>query len=128
MILTDSGVLIKFLRTKDAKLDRLLHSLPIAICGAVRAEILAGARSVQQRQKLMAFLGGFQHVPFPESFWDHVGDNLAALYATGFSVPFPDVVIATLGIENDIEIWARDPHFAQMQKTLPALKLFQEPP
>lgn len=64
----------------------------------------------------------------PESCWDLVGENLAALYARGITVPFPDVVIATLGIENDIEVWARDPHFPVMQMVLPRLKLFQEPP
>jgi hypothetical protein len=39
-----------------------------------------------------------------------------------------DAVIATLGIENDVEVWARDPHFPMMQQNLPRLKLFQEPP
>ena len=43
-------------------------------------------------------------------------------------MPFPDAVIATLGIENDIEVWARDPHFPTMQTILTRLKLFQEPP
>ena len=32
-------------------------------------------------------------------------------------------------IENDIEVWARDPHhFPKMQQVLSRLKLFQEPP
>jgi predicted nucleic acid-binding protein len=35
---------------------------------------------------------------------------------------------AQLGIENDLEVWARDPHFSAMQKILPKLKLFAEPP
>ena len=56
MILTDTGILIKFLRTKDAKLDRLLRTLPVAICGAIEAEILAGARTAKDRTRLLAFL------------------------------------------------------------------------
>ena len=59
--------------------------------------------------------------------WPNLGRNLAELGAKGITVPFPDALIATLGIENHIEVWARDPHFAVMQKILPALKLFQEP-
>jgi predicted nucleic acid-binding protein len=128
MILVDASVLINFLRTKDAKIDGLLRSLPVAICGVTRAEILAGARNPSERQKLMTFLHPFQHLPILEAAWDQVGDNLAALYAKGISVPFPDAVLATLGIENAIEVWARDPHFPTMQTILPALKLFQEPP
>jgi predicted nucleic acid-binding protein len=128
MILTDTGVLIAFLRTKDAKLDHMLRTQPVAICGAVRAEILAGARNTKDRKRLVTFLQPFRYLPLPESSWDRVGDNLAVLYAAGVSVPFPDAVIATLGIENDVEVWARDPHYALMQKHLPALKLFREPP
>lgn len=31
-------------------------------------------------------------------------------------------------VENDIEVWSRDPHFPIMQKILPRLRLFTEPP
>ena len=105
MILVDASVLIDFLRTKHPKLDSLLRSLPVAVCGVTRAEILAGSRNPSDRRRLLAFLRPFQHVAITDSTWDQVGDNLAALYARGISVPFPDAVIATLGIENDIEVW-----------------------
>ncbi len=128
MILVDAGVLIDFLRTKDPKLNKLFRSLPVAVCGVTRAEILAGARSTKDRQRLLRFLGTFQQMAIPEPFWDVAGENLAALYARGLTVPFPDAVIAALGIEYGVEVWARDPHFAAMQKILPGLTLFQEPP
>jgi predicted nucleic acid-binding protein len=128
MILSDTGVLFNFLRTKDAKLAHLLRTHSVAICGAVRAEVLAGSRNPNDRQRLMTFLQPFHYVPLPESCWDRVGENLAVLYGAGVSVPFADAVIATLGIENNVEVWARDPHYALIQKHLPALKLFQEPP
>src|SRR5262245_46236383 len=101
MILVDTGVLIDFLRTKDPKLDRLFRTLDVAICGATRAEILAGARNRKDRQRLTRFLARFDQALTPQSSWDVVGDNLAVLYAKGITVPFPDAVIATLGIEND---------------------------
>jgi predicted nucleic acid-binding protein len=128
MILVDAGVLIDYLRTKDPKLDHLFRSRQAAICGATRSEILAGSRSAQDRQRLLRFLRPFQRVPIREAVWDTVGVNLAALYASGITIPFPDVIVATLGIENDLEVWARDPHFSAMQKILPKLKLFAEPP
>jgi predicted nucleic acid-binding protein len=128
MILVDTGVLIDFLRTKDPKLDQLFRKELVAVCGVTRAEILAGYRNARDRQRLLRFLARFHLALTLESYWDLVGDNLAALYAHGLTVPFPDAVIATVGIENDIEVWARDPHFLAMQKVLPRLKLFQEPP
>ena len=80
-ILVDASVLIDFLRTKEPKLDGLYRSLPVAVCGVTRAEILAGARGAKDRQRLLLFLNQFQQVPTPDSCWDLVGDNLAALYA-----------------------------------------------
>lgn len=128
MILVDASVLIDFLQAKDPKLKRLFRKHTIGVCGVTRSEILAGARSTRDRQRLLRFLSPFQPVLIPEPLWDLVGDTLAALNARGISVPFPDAVIATVGIENDIEVWARDAHFPRMQQILPRLKLFQEPP
>jgi len=129
MILVDTSVVIDFTRGKDAKLQALLLALPVAVCGVVRAEVLHGSLSPGHRQKLLTELAAFQFLPTPDTVWDAVGDNLAALRSKGITAPFPDAVIATLGIENDIEVWARDPHhFPKMQQVLSRLKLFQEPP
>ncbi|HEX7376307.1 MAG TPA: PIN domain-containing protein [Pirellulales bacterium] len=128
MILVDASVLIDYLRSKDPKLDNLFRSLPLAICGVTRAEILAGARGDDDRNRLMKFLGTFRQLLIADSSWDVVGETLSSLYASGVTVPFPDAVIAALAIENRMDIWARDPHFPMMQKSLPLLGLFQEPP
>lgn len=128
MILVDASVLIDYLRTKDAKLDQIFRKEPVAVCGVTRSEILAGARSAKDRQRLLLFLARFQQVLTPESAWETAGDNLAAFYAGGLTVPLPDALVATIGFENAFEVWARDAHFPTMQTILPALKLFQEPP
>src|SRR4030095_11699717 len=128
MILVDTTVVIDWSRGKDAKLRVLVPSLPVAVCGVTQAELLHGSRAPAHRQKLLADLAAFQFVPIPDTLWIAVGDNLATLRSNGITVPFADAVAATLGIENGIEIWARDPHFPMMQKVLRKLKLFQEPP
>ena len=103
MILVDTSVAVDYARGKDAKLIALMRTLPVVVCGIVRAELL-------------------------DSVWDIVGDNLAMLRSRGITVPFPDAVIATLGIESHLEVWAHDPHFLAMQSAMPALQLFTEPP
>lgn len=128
MILVDTSVLIDFLRNKDPQLGTLFRTLPVAICGVTRAEILHGARGSADRHRLLVFLNAFHQVLIPDPWWDAVGDNFATLRSGGVTVPFPDIVIATVGIENHIEVWSRDPDFPKMQGILPRLKLFQEPP
>jgi predicted nucleic acid-binding protein len=128
MILVDTSVVIDWSQGKDAKLRQLLPSLPVAVCGVTQAELLHGSRDPAHRQKLLADLAAFQFVAIPDALWITVGDNLAVMRSNGITVPLADAVIATLGIENDLEVWARDPHFPMVQKVLPRLKLFQEPP
>jgi len=128
MILVDTSVAIDYTRGRDHKLQALLLALPVAVCGVTHAEVLCGARDSAHRQKLLTALAAFQFLPIADSLWNIIGDNMAALRRKGITVPFPDAVIATLGIENDIEVWARDPHFPTIQQHLPRLKLFQEPP
>jgi predicted nucleic acid-binding protein len=114
VILADSTVIIDYLRGKDLKLRGLVTSNPVAVCGLVRAEILYGARDAAHRTHLIGQLASFHQVLFPEPLWDAVGDNLAALRRNAFTFPFPDVAIATLGIHENIEVWTRDRHFADI--------------
>jgi len=118
VILVDTSVVIDYIRGKDAKLRAIMPVLAVGLCGIVRAEVLCGTRDPTHRMKLLRYL----------SLWDAVGDNLAALRTSGYTVPFADAAIATLGIHLGIDVWARDRHYADIQKVLPALNLFQEPP
>jgi predicted nucleic acid-binding protein len=128
MILVDTSVVIDYARGKDAKLVAHLPTRSVAVCGIVRAELLCGARDAKHRADLVIVLRTFNQLAISESMWDTVGDNLASLRSKGVTVPLPDVVIATLGIESNMEVWSRDAHFPAMQKILPALQLYQEPP
>ena len=120
MILLDTTVVIDWSQSKDAKLRVLMPSLPAAVCGATQAEFLHGSRDPAHRQKLLTELATFQFVPMPDALWITVGDNLAALRSNGVTVPFADAVIATLGIENGIEIWARRPALSGNAKDPPS--------
>ena len=128
MILVDVSVIIDWAERKDVKLGTLLPLLSMAICGVTQSELLHGSRDPAHRQRLLNDLDTFQFVTIPDALWIDVGDNLAALRGGGITVPLPDVVVATLGIAVDVEVWARDSHFPAMQKILSRLRLFQEPP
>ena len=127
MMLVDTSVVIDYVRGQDAKLAAHLPTVPVAICGIVRAELLCGARDAKQRADLMTLVATFNHLVIPDSIWDAVGDNLALLRSNGITVPFPDASIATFGIENNLEVRWRDPHFTPVQKVLTSLRLYQEP-
>jgi predicted nucleic acid-binding protein len=104
MILVDSSVMIDALRKPDPKLQSLFNTLQPAICGIVLAEVLHGARDVADCNRLVTTLAAFPQVAMPEPLWETVGRHLWMLRSKGVSVPFPDVVIATVAIENNIEL------------------------
>ena len=85
---------------KDAKLQQLMPSLLVAVCGVTQAELLHGSRDPAHRQRLLADLATLQFLPIPDALWITVGDNLAALRSNGVTVPLPDAVIATLGLKT----------------------------
>jgi predicted nucleic acid-binding protein len=128
MTLVDTSVVIDFLRSGDAKLLGLFQSLPGAICGVTRAEVLHGARNPADRGRVLAVLNAFQQIPIPDSLWDPLGDLLAALRSGGVTVPFNDAMIAGVAVSLGVELWTRDNQFQHIQRVESRLTLFQEPP
>jgi predicted nucleic acid-binding protein len=126
--LVDTSVVVDYLRSGDAKLLGLFQSLPAAICGATRAEVLHGARNAGDRGRLLIALNAFHQVPTPESVWDDVGALLAALRSGGVTVPFADALIATVAVSAGLALWTRDNQFQLIRAIEPRLVLFQEPP
>jgi predicted nucleic acid-binding protein len=128
MILVDTSVFIDFLRAKDPRMKGHFATFGAAVCGAVRAEVLAGALSPAHAAKLAAALNALPQIPTPESVWDIVGEHLAALRRNGLTAGFVDVVIATAAMTAGLELWTRDKFLLSLPTHLPGLRLFPEPP
>jgi predicted nucleic acid-binding protein len=124
MILIDASIIIEYLQTQNATLLSVMQTNQAAICGVTRAEVLSGSRHPKHRQRLDTL----DQISLSDSFWDVVGDHVAELRSNGVTVPFPDAVLSALSLSLDVELWSRDQHFAHIQRVIPALKLFQEPP
>jgi predicted nucleic acid-binding protein len=116
-----------YLRSPSDRVLEHFQTQEAAICGVIRAEILAGVRNVQDAAKVAKGLDLFALVPTPETIWDVVGRNTAALRGRGITVPFTDVLIATLAIENGLPLWTKDQHFLRIGGILNSLAFFTEP-
>jgi predicted nucleic acid-binding protein len=126
MILVDTSVLIDALKGKDTRLPLMFAAHPAAICGVTVAEVLHGARDADDFKKLEAALAKFPKIAVDDSIWQPLTHNLFLLRTHGVAVPFQDTLLATVALQNDIELWTRDKQFQHIQKVLPALKLFEE--
>ena len=127
MILIDTSVLVDYLRAPTDAMLRMFEENAAAICGVTRAEVLAGVRNPDDLQRIAGSLDVLDQVAITEELWDRVGQNLSLLRAGGVTVPFADALIATLTIENNLDLWTRDTHFVRIQGILTGLRLFREP-
>ena len=128
MILADTTVVVDFLRAPIPRLLKIIQDNQAAICGVTVAETYAGAKSPGDFAIFTAALSVFSTVAIPETTWEVLGRNLFTLRRAGITIPFADALIATVAMENDLELWTHDAHFATIQGALPTLKLFLEPP
>jgi predicted nucleic acid-binding protein len=127
MILVDTSVLVRYLRGGSPAIREVLASADCAICGVTRAEILHGARSADDVKQLRAALDALPRLPVTEVTWDLLGENLSLLRVAGLPMPFQDVLIATVAIENCADLWSYDSHFVAIRGVLVGLTLFDGP-
>jgi predicted nucleic acid-binding protein len=128
MILIDTSVMVRYLRTADTKIASILGAHSIAISVVTRIEILHGARNDVDYDRLSLVLDGFKQIEVDSATWDELARTLYHLRLRGILVPFPDAIIATASIREGLEIWSYDNHFQLMQPVLSAMRLFVEPP
>jgi predicted nucleic acid-binding protein len=122
MVIVDSSIWIEAARrTGDigakVALECLLGEYEAVLCAPVRLEVLGGARK-EERQELDL---GFQSIPFLQVLdkdWQAAVKNAWTLRDRGHSVPWNDILIATLAVRSGFRVFARDKHFEAMAPVL----------
>ena len=125
MILADTNIIIDFWRNPDEKSAHVFRTEDVAICGVVKAELLHGARSTEDYQRIVLALADFPCVEMRETDWGSLGSYLYRLRTHGVTVPFQDAIIATLAISNKASVWTNDKHFTSMKSVLPELQIYE---
>lgn len=135
ILLTDTNMFIKYWRAlakskKDESAAKDLETYKqvmnvneIITCGVVRAELLYGATSEKNCQQMAEALSKVASKDLDGADWNELGHQLYKYRAGGFTVPFTDAVIASIGIKYGIPIWTDDKHFDMMQSVIPQLKV-----
>ncbi len=127
-VLADTAIWVDFLkvggRGPGAELATLLRDREVVLCGQVVAELLAGTQP-KQRDGLWTLLSGLPWLELRPRGWRRVGELAGDARRHGYTLPLTDVQIAVLALENQVELWSRDAHFAQLGTLVPALARFE---
>ena len=128
MVLVDSSVWIEALRRNgrlDIKLavEGLLEVYEAQWCTPVRLEILGGARP-DECHRLGRHFSVIPYRQCDEQDWDRAISLAWKLRDTGLTVPWLDVVVASLALHDGIRLFTIDEHFKKIGE-LAGLALYE---
>jgi predicted nucleic acid-binding protein len=124
-VLPDTSVWVDYFRGTEpaaTQLGRLLTEEPPSICGAILAELVAGAPAAQ-REDLWLALASLPFVELGRDAWTLAGELVHELLRRGTSVPLLDVLIAVASMRAGASLWTRDQDFERIAEVAPELEL-----
>jgi len=124
-VIVDTSIWIDYLRGTDASLRNavafLVRSGRVSICGVVLAELLAGARTARDQERVDTLFRGLPYLEFSRSIWTSAGQLAANLRAQGITLPFADLLLAAIALEHGHTVFTHDVHFQHIAN----LRLYQ---
>jgi predicted nucleic acid-binding protein len=118
LILVDTSIWVRALRSKRSseaqELDRLIELDEVAITDMVAAEVLQGARTESDFQRLEDKLDALHFFHADEETWLRAARLSFDLKRRGLKTPLSDLVIAQVALDNDLTLFAVDAHFERV--------------
>ena len=127
MVVADTSVWITYFAGADppvrAALRGLIRSGQAALVGVVLAELLQGCRTPDEAETILSNLSGLRFLETTFMSWKRTGELGSSLLRKGITLPFSDLIIASVALEHACEIFTLDSHFRQ----IPGVKLYRPP-
>jgi predicted nucleic acid-binding protein len=119
----DTSVWIPYFREGGSEredfIDELIDDNRVHINGIVLAELMTGARSPAELDRLTSALAGLKLVASERNSFESAGRNGFALKKKGVSVPLSDIIIATDCIDHGLVLIEADRHYAAIAAHIP---------
>jgi predicted nucleic acid-binding protein len=117
-VLADTCAWIDFFNARRTPLavalEQFLLQGEVFTCGIVKYELVQGVKSSAEEKTLLHALQAVSHLEMDESLWVAAGRLSANLRKKGVTIPFSDIIIAVLALENDLTVLTVDRHFEQV--------------
>jgi len=101
------------------RVDALLTADRVATTEMVRLELLGGARTEQEWDRLKDYLSALHQLPVEEETWQEAAQMGFQLRRQGVTVPFTDLIIGAVAVKSDAVLLHRDRHFDLMAQHVP---------
>jgi len=128
MVLVDSSVWIEALRRNGrlevkVALESLLDAYEAQWCSPVRLEVLGGARK-EERGRLGRYFSVIPYRSCSAADWDNAVALAWKIRDRGVTIPWLDVLIASLALTDGVRLYSVDGHFEEIAP-LTGLQLYE---
>lgn len=117
-VLPDTCAWIDYFRPGTAPLGQALAKALTAeavfVCGPVIYELVQGVRSEKEQALLKSVLNALPFLEMNEALWIKAGRLYANLRKEGKTIPFSDILIAVLAMDNNLAVMTVDEHFRDL--------------
>jgi hypothetical protein len=122
MVIIDTSAWVEFFRRDGdphvkLAVKGLLEVFEGALCGPVEMEFIGGAR-VNEMERIRAWFDLVPYVRNDLKIWREAAVNFSKLKAEGHTIPWNDILIATIVKSNSLRVYAKDKHFETMAEVL----------
>ncbi|MFP4203444.1 MAG: PIN domain-containing protein [Opitutales bacterium] len=120
MVIVDTSAWIEFFRRDGdpavkLAMKALIEELEATLCGPVEMEFLGGAHP-RERPRIQSRFDILPYQSNDQKLWREAASQYAILRGEGVTVPWNDVLVATIALRQGCRIYAVDRHFEAMEK------------
>jgi predicted nucleic acid-binding protein len=114
-VLPDTCAWIDFFRGTESPLTaavaRSLQQAETVTCGVVIMELLQGVKTSREESLILNAFAALPHLEMSRELWAEAGRLAARLRTMGQTLPFSDIVIASLALQQHCTLLTVDRHF-----------------
>ena len=118
-VLPDTCAWIEYFKpgssTLKQTLERLLLDDDVFVCGPVLYELAQVLKSDKEKSSVMEALNSLEYIETSQDLWMKAGELSSSLRKEGKTLPFSDILIAAMAIENNLSILTVDKHFEEIK-------------
>jgi len=121
MFLIDTSAWIFALRKNfhpfiKERIDKILSESEVAINGIIELELLGGAKTESEYNRLKSRLDSLYYIEATKSLWDNSSHLAFDLKRNGVNIPYTDIFIAASAIQEKAILLHADSHFDTIAK------------
>lgn len=123
-ILVDTSIWIEFFKKTSTAGDvvaELLSKDRVWVSGVILFELVQGAKSEAEKDRIISQLTGLNYVEMSVLLWRKAGELSKAMKKKGVTLPISDILLAVIAIEFGLSVFTLDKHF----ESIPGVKLYK---